>query len=58
MHNSLQEDRHKACLALIRRVTYETLKEGERMKLAIFSTLIVLAIIGFAAAEALTSLNI
>ena len=58
MHNSLQEDRHKACLALIRRAAYETLKEGERMKLAIFSTLIVLAIIGFAAAEALTSLNI
>ncbi len=45
-------------MALIRRAAYETLKEGERMKLAIFSTLIVLAIIGFAAAEALTSLNI
>ena len=38
--------------------TVQTSKEGERMKPAIFSTLIVLAIIGFAAAEALTSLNI
>ena len=38
--------------------TVQTLKEGEIMKLAIFSTLTVLAIIGFAAAEALTNLAV